>query len=179
MKISRILICGAIAAAALTACSKSETASTEVAEVAPMTVDSLLASVASLQGDTVTVEGFCSHICRHGGKKAFLLSADSTQMLMCIADAALPGGAFAPDCPGKTISVTGVVTPMLAGKADLEARAAAEAQADAEGHCDTEKRANGTAAQWLDSLNRQITAGGDTVLTVGYYISATSYAVPQ
>ena len=49
--------------------------------------------------DTVTVEGLCSHLCSHGGRKAFLAGTDTTVILRCEATAEM-GGAFGPDCTG-------------------------------------------------------------------------------
>lgn len=175
----------AVSMAGMIGCSKSDKTEVVEGEEAAMTVctvDSVLANPAAMLGDTILVEGYCNHLCAHGGKKAFLLNADSTAMLMCVADSTLDGGAFAPDCPGKMLSVYGVVAANTVTKSQLEAAAAAEAAAaqaqDADGHCDTEARANGTATAWLDSLNNQIAAGGDSVITVSYYIIATSYTVP-
>lgn len=157
-------------------CSKKEAAVAEGTEpAAPYTVDSLLTAAPSLVGDTVTVEGVCSHLCKHGGRKAFLMGADSTVLLRCEATEAM-GGAFSPDCPGKTLTVTGVVEAQRLGKSVLE-QAAARENADT-AHCDTERRATGSATAWLDSLNRQIAAGGDTTIVIGYYLDATSYSVP-
>ena len=44
-----------------------------------MEVDNLLADAEKLTGGKVTVEGVCTHICRHGGRKIFLMGTDDTQ----------------------------------------------------------------------------------------------------
>ena len=169
------------ACAGVVGCSKSDSNSTaEVVDgpaVTVFTVDSVLSNIDALAGDTIVVEGYCNHICKHGGKKAFLANADTTALLMCVADEQL--AAFAPDCPGQVITVTGVVTPITMGRAALAARAEAEAKAETEGHCDSEKRANGTAAEKLARLDEQIAAGGDTTIVCGYYVTTSSYAVPE
>ena len=46
-------------------------------------------------GDTVEFEGLCSHLCKHGGTKAFLVGADTSLVLRCQATPEI-GGAFAP-----------------------------------------------------------------------------------
>lgn len=184
MKFTHLFIIGAlaVATAGITGCSKSNQQEAEVTEaeaVEVLPVDSIAANMAAYAGDTVTVSGYCSHLCKHGGKKAFLVNADTTVTLMCVADASLEGGAFAPDCPGKELTVVGVVTPMTASKSELEKVVAAQAAQAGEGHCDTEAKALGGPACWLDSLNKQIEAGGDTTIVTGYYINAISYGVAQ
>ena len=46
-----------------------------------MEVDNLLADAEKLTGGKVTVEGVCTHICRHGGRKIFLMGTDDTQVI--------------------------------------------------------------------------------------------------
>lgn len=182
MKFTHLFLIGAfsVACAGTVGCSKSDKAADEVVEgpeVTVLTVDSVLSNLEGLAGDTVVIEGYCSHICKHGGKKAFLANSDTTALLMCVADEQL--AAFAPDCPGQVITVEGIITPITMGRADLAARAEAEAKAEAEGHCDSEKKANGTAAEKLAKLDEQIAAGGDTTLVCGYYVNTSSFAVPE
>ncbi len=50
---------------------QTETTATEVAEV-----DAILAQAETLVGQEVSVEGICTHICRHGGRKLFLMGTD-------------------------------------------------------------------------------------------------------
>lgn len=175
MKFKHLFVIGMFVAGMAASCSKADKAVDEAPESAAVDtlgVDSVLSDIAALEGDTVTVTGVCSHICKHGGKKAFLMGSDST-LLMCVADPSLDGGAFSPECPGKEMTVVGVVTPMVVNRDQLKSRCEAEAE-----HCDHERRAGmSEAACLLDSLNRQIEAGGDTTLTVNYYINTTSYGV--
>lgn len=176
MKFKHLFIVSALAlsCAGIFGCSKSETTTEESAPaVDTLTVESFMEKAADMQGDTVTIAGFCSHLCAHGGTKAFLQSADSTQMLMCMATEEL-GGAFAPDCAGQEIIVTGVVAANTVTKAEIEeyaARLAAEAEA---GHCDTESKAFGQCADWQQRLEQQMAAGGSDTLVIGYYINALS-----
>ncbi len=182
MKFKHFFLIGALAlsAAGITGCGKSAGNETEVVEgheVVALSVDTIAANAAAFYGDTVTVEGVCSHLCKHGGKKAFLVGSDSTVMLMCVADSNLVS--FAPDCPGKILTVVGVLSPVTVTREELIAKVEAEtAKADA-GHCDTEQKANGSAAFWLDSLDKQIAAGGDSTIVVGKYLTATSYMVAE
>ncbi len=118
MKFGKLLLISVFAFAVLGAvgCAKSvETESEEVAAFDAMSVDSLSRSLPDLVGDTVVVDGICSHICRHGATKAFLINADTTSSLLCKATSSI-GGAFAPDCPGKKLTVVGVVRTISRGE---------------------------------------------------------------
>ena len=53
----------------------------ESAATVALSVDDILAKGDSLVGKTVTVEGVCTHICKHGGKKLFMMGTDDTKML--------------------------------------------------------------------------------------------------
>lgn len=175
------LLAAAVTGATLSGCSgsKASEASSDTASVTVLTVDGLMADPAAYADDTVTVEGLCTHLCSHGATKAFLANADNSVLLRCNATEAI-GGAFDSTCVGKTITVSGVVRPQTLGKSRIEALAAAEAKPDttADAHCGTDSRATGTATQWLEKLNQQMAAGGDTTLTVAYYVEALSYSVP-
>ncbi|MCM1032213.1 MAG: hypothetical protein NC405_00490 [Odoribacter sp.] len=177
MKIRNLLITGLLTAS-MAACSNSGKTEAEVAETTEieiLSVDDVLADLQAREGDTITVTGTCSHICSRCGNKAFLQGTDTASFLICIADTTLEGGVFAPDSKGKNMTVYGIVTPIKATVADLEERAAAQAES---ADCCTANAATSAAAQ-LDSLNRQIAAGGDSTLTVGYYINTSSYGITE
>ncbi len=40
-------------------------------------IDEVYAQADSLLGDTITFQGVCSHLCKHGGRKAFLMGTQS------------------------------------------------------------------------------------------------------
>ena len=44
-----------------------------------MQVDSLLNNAEKFVGDTIVIDGVCTHICQHGGKKIFLMGSDDTK----------------------------------------------------------------------------------------------------
>lgn len=46
-----------------------------------MEIDSLLANAGEFAGQEVTIEGVCTHICKHGGRKIFLMGSDDTQTI--------------------------------------------------------------------------------------------------
>ncbi|MDO4319511.1 MAG: hypothetical protein Q4C34_02945 [Bacteroidales bacterium] len=182
MKIVNYLFIGAMAIAGIgmTACSRSSKQADEtidsIAPVKVLSVDSVMAQAESLVGDTVTVEGLCTHLCKHGGRKAFLANADTTVMVRCEATQAI-GGAFSPDCVGKTLTVEGVWQAQRLGRSEIAGMAEAQNSGN-DGHCDTEQKASGPAAGWLKTLDEQIAAGGDTTIVVGYFLEASSYSVP-
>lgn len=169
----------------LAACSGNKAAEAEVVEgdsVNVMTVSEVLADPASLVGDTVVVEGVCSHLCKHGGTKAFLANEDSTaqvKMLMCVATDAI-GGAFDPSCPDKTLTVEGVVTANTISLSEVDALVAKQnAEAEA-GHCDAEAKSGNRVTGLKEKLDSMVAANpADSVLTVGYFIETLSYALPQ
>lgn len=81
------------------------TAKTETAAV--LQIDDVLANPDSLAGKTVTLEGICTHICEHGGKKIFLLGTDDTKTLRV--DAGQEIGSFPAEVVNNVIEVTGTL----------------------------------------------------------------------
>ena len=53
-------------------------ATTEQSASSALEIDSLLANAESLAGQEVTIEGVCTHTCKHGAKKIFLMGSDDT-----------------------------------------------------------------------------------------------------
>lgn len=182
MKTKSLFIIALLAIVAV-ACGKKEAAPVEVAA---LSVDSVMASAPELLGDTIEVEGFCSHLCKHGGTKAFLVGADSTLVLRCQATAEM-GGAFAPDCVGQTLTVKGIVRENRIGEAEVAAMEARQAAADSaqQAHeaCETEKKAQGQdsidtfearMADYRAKIAARQEAEGKDYLSF-YYIEALSY----
>lgn len=180
---SSILTMGAVAMF----CACSGSGSAEEKNV-PMSVDSLESVAADMVGDTVEVSGLCSHLCKHGGTKAFLQGADTTVVLRCNAGEAF--GSFSPDCVGKTLIVKGVVAETRIGEAEIaemeKQLAAADSTKKAEGHnCATEAKAQGqnpadSQAEKIASYRKQIeermARDGKNYLSL-FYIDAIEYRV--
>ena len=78
-----IFILAAVALLAMVSCNNKakENQNQESAATVALSVDDILAKGDSLVGKTVTVEGVCTHICKHGGKKLFMMGTDDTKML--------------------------------------------------------------------------------------------------
>ena len=70
-------------------------------------VDSLLKNAETLVGQPVVVEGVCTHICRHGGRKIFLMGTDDTQVIRIEAGEKI--GSFKPECVNNVVRVTGTL----------------------------------------------------------------------
>jgi len=97
----KILLMMAVALVAFTACQKQA----QVKETV-YSVGDVLTTGDSLAGDTILVEGYCMHLCKHGGRKAFLNGGEQGVFLRCNA---VGFEAFAPECINNTLRVRGVV----------------------------------------------------------------------
>ena len=102
MKTKRLNIAIALLAVALigTSCGNKQQKSssdttTEQATSSALEIDSLLANAESLAGQEVTIEGVCTHTCKHGARKIFLMGSDDTQVIRVEAGTL---GAFEPIC---------------------------------------------------------------------------------
>ena len=188
MKI-KVILMTVVAAAALfvASCGKKDAACCEKTAIS---VDSLMAIAPEIVGDTIEVDGLCSHLCKHGGRKAFLVGTDSTIVLRCESTAEM-GGAFAPDCIGKTLAVTGVVCENRIGEAEVAAMEARQAAADsasrAQEACAKEKKAQGQdsidsfearMADYRAKIAARSEAEGKNYLSF-YYLEAISYSIPD
>ena len=91
------------------------TASTETEAV--LDVDALLANAGTMIGQQVTVQGVCTHTCKHGATKIFLQGSDNSQVLRCEAGQL---GAFSKDCVNNVVRVTGLVRETRMDEAYLQ-----------------------------------------------------------
>ena len=53
-------------------------ATTEQTTSSALEIDSLLANAENLANKEVTIQGVCTHTCKHGAKKIFLMGSDDT-----------------------------------------------------------------------------------------------------
>lgn len=153
-------------------------------------VDSLLAASDSLSGQEVTVEGVCTHICKHGGRKIFLMGSDDTQTIRIEAGKV---GKFDQKCVNSMVKVTGVLVEQRVDEAYLEnwenqlkaATAEKHGDSDAAG-CSTEKQARGETAnspeQRIADFRKKIAArkarDGKEYLSF-YYVEANNYEIQE
>ena len=180
-KLSLVLL-AALLSLALIGCNKQKQDQTAAAETeAPtyMDVDALLASADSLVGQTVTVQGICTHLCKHGAKKAFLMGSDDTKVIR--AEASEEMGAFAQECINSIVTVTGQLVEDRIDEAylqnweeQLKAQAAKEKKARGEMADTPEAR----IADFRKQIAEREAQEGKAYLSF-YHIDATSYQIEQ
>ena len=124
-------------------------ATTEQSASSALEIDSLLANAESLAGQEVTIEGVCTHTCKHGAKKIFLMGSDDTQVIRVEAGTL---GTFDPKCVNSIVRVTGTLKEQRIDEAYLQnweaqlKAQAAEKHGTGEAGCDSEKKARGETA---------------------------------
>lgn len=85
---------------------KKENSSENTAEKTEiMQIDALLNNADSYVDKVVTVEGICTHICRHGGRKIFLMGTDDTKTIRVEAGEEI--GSFKQETVNSIVEVTG------------------------------------------------------------------------
>lgn len=155
----KISLWGALALLVMTLCatscnsreSKQQESTEQTSSDPALEVDQLLDSPDSYVGQTVVLEGVCTHICKHGGGKIFLMGSDDTKSLRVEAGEEI--GSFPQECVHSVVRVTGVLVEDRIDEAYLsewEARVAAEtAQQHGEkekGGCAADMKANAESA---------------------------------
>ena len=185
------LACGACASVSCggNASTKAKTRQTEAARPAALEIDELLASADSLAGKTLTIEGVCTHTCRHGARKIFLMGSDDTQTVR-VESGEL--GSFDPQCVNRIVRVTGTLDEQRVDEAYLAAweeqtkAQTGERHGTTEAGCDAEKAARqetgATVAERIADFRAKIAARkaaeGKDYLSF-YYVTATSYEIEQ
>lgn len=175
--------------------SKANTADAEETSNA-LTVDDLLTNPDQYVDQTVTFEGVCSHLCSHGGRRAFLAGNADNMVIRC---EAFPGmdAPFAGETVHKPLKVTGIfheerineeycqelelLAQEIANSTDADEAAVAEMQSG----CETERAIYGQKN--LNTLNERIAdyrariaeakeKTGKDYLSF-YYVEATGYEI--
>lgn len=154
-----------------------------------VTVDKLLTNAEQELDNVVLVEGVCTHICSHGGKKLFLMGDDDSKTIRVEASDDI--GAFKPESVNSIVKVKGTLKEERIDEAYLtqwEARLAEgvvdEHGEDGEG-CATELKAQGQ--EELDSETARIKDFREKIAvrneTEGknylsfYYVEAIEYTI--
>lgn len=128
----KILFMMAVALVAFTACQKQA----QVAEKV-YSIDEVYAQADSLAGDTICFEGICAHLCKHGGRKAFLMGSDESRILRVEGASA---GNFAPECINNLVRVRGILHAIDVIPEEGESTDGLKHGTDDNG-CETEKKA--------------------------------------
>lgn len=162
-------------------------ATTEQTTSSALEIDSLLANAENLVNKEVTIQGVCTHTCKHGAKKIFLMGSDDTQVIR-VESGEL--GAFDPKCVNSMVRVTGTLKEQRIDEAYLQnweaqlKAQAAENHGTGEAGCDSEKKARGETANTPEAriadfrakIADQKTKNGKEYLSF-YFMEATSYEV--
>lgn len=126
---------------------RKEKAATETVETSSaMEVDDLLKDAETLVGKEVTLSGVCTHICKHGGKKIFLMGSDDTQTIRIEAGEEI--GSFKPETVNSVVEVTGILEEQRIDEAyltDWETKLknkTAEEHGEEEAGCAAEQKAH-------------------------------------
>ena len=189
MKIRKMTVIAAIAVAGIINAScgnkqqqaNSEGATTEVVASGAMEIDSLLANAGEFAGQEVTIEGVCTHICKHGGRKIFLMGSDDTQTIRVEGGSV---GKFDQKCVNSIVRVTGDLKEQrIDEEAQLKAKAA-EQHGEGEAGCSTEKKARSETANTPEAriadfrakiADRKAKTGKDYLSF--YFVEASSYEI--
>ena len=142
----KILFILAASLMTFTACNKQQ-AQPEVV----YSVDEVYAQGENLVGDTILVEGNCLHLCKHGGKKAFLRSSEEGEFIRANA---VEFDSFAGECINNEVRVRGILRAMeVPVQQPQEAKAEEHQHEEGEeacGVCSTVKK------YYLDALSYEI-----------------------
>ena len=109
-----------------------------------MQIDDLLAGADSLAGKEVWIEGVCTHACKHGARKIFLMGSDDTQT---ISRRERKLGKFDPQCVGSIVRVKGILREQRVDEDYLHSweeqvrTQAGEQHGTTAAGCDSEKKA--------------------------------------
>lgn len=129
----KLLFIMAVALMAFTACQKKA----EKAQVI-YSIDEVYAQADSLLGDTICFQGICSHLCKHGGRKAFLMGSDESRILR-VEGAKM--GNFAPECINNIVRVRGILHAVEVVPAGEEELGDGLKHGEDDNGCETEKKA--------------------------------------
>lgn len=159
------------------------------AQKGTLTVGNLLANPASYVGQTVTVEGLCTHVCSKSGMKLFMADDADGQTIRVESNATL--GKFDKETAEKIVVVRGTLVEEKITEADLQEMENEIAQGTTVTHgeggegCETEQKAEGTTVgssemERVNGFRARITerkaAEGKDYLSL-YHIAADWYKV--
>ena len=178
---TRVLLFAAIAATTFTfvACGNKQAKTNETAAVeqsGAMEID-----------QAVTIEGVCTHACKHGATKIFLMGSDDTQMIRVEAGKL---GSFDTKCVNSIVRVNGTLKEQRVDEAYLQQweaqlkAANAEKHGESEGGCSSEKKARGETANTPEKriadfraqIAKRQAESGKPYLSF-YYLEATDYEI--
>ena len=160
---------------------------TEKSIATTMTVDDLLAKADSLVGKSVTFQGVCTHTCKHGATKMFMMGSDDTQTIRVEAGKL---GAFDTKCINSMVKVKGMLMEQRIDEAYLQnwetqiKAQTAQQHGNSEAGCDSEKKARGETANtpeeriadFRSKIAQRKASEGKDYLSF-YYVEAQNYEI--
>lgn len=181
--------------AVFSACGNKDKTAEAVPEVTVISVDDVFADADSLTGDTITIEGICSHLCSHGAMKAFIKGSADTVMIRCEANPHM-GQAFPLDMTNRKAQVKGILVEQRIDSAAVDTMEVQYAEnlkkAETEGRtsthkndCKTERSAQGQAdiatfedrmADYRQKIADRAAKESKNYLSF-YYLEAISYEI--
>ena len=194
MKIKNLLMVAAVLTGMVTISScgnnqnKKQNTEQAKAEIsAALNVDSVLNQAETLVNTSITLEGVCTHICAHGGKKIFMMGSDDKHTIRIESGSF---GAFDKNCVNSVVSVKGTLKEERIDEAYLQNWEAslknetAEKHGEGEGGCASEKNARGekgnTAEARIADFRKKIAERaekcGKEYLSF-YFVKADSYEI--
>lgn len=143
IRLSLIALFAIIGVLTLNSCGEKKAVAEDVQE---FTVENILNEAEAMIDQEVVLEGVCTHICSHGGKKIFLMGEDETQTIRVEASDNI--GAFSADCANAMVRVRGKVVEerideayLAKWEASLEDGTVEEHGDEEEGGCASEQQA--------------------------------------
>ena len=164
-----------------------EAEATETPAATIMEIDDVLAQADSLVNQEITFQGVCTHACKHGATKIFMMGSDDTKTIRVQAGEL---GAFDTKCVSSLVEVTGKLLENRIDEAAIvkmeEAYKAntAKQHGDSEAGCDSEKKAMGVKGNSPEEIFASYRAKiatnkekyGKEYIS-DYYVVATKYEI--
>lgn len=190
MKKVNLVVITLISVMVLASCANSKRSNeAETKTKTTVTVDELMANAEQEVENTVSIEGLCTHICSHGGKKLFLMGNDDSNTIRV--EASNDIGSFKSESVNSMVKVKGTLKEERIDEAYLtqwEARIAEgvvdEHGDDGEG-CETELKAQGQEEvdseagrikDFREKIAKRNETEGKNYLSF-YYIEADEYFI--
>lgn len=189
MKKTNLLLFAFISIMVFASCTGNKKTAEATTDQTPATVDQVLAMAEQEVDNTVVVEGLCTHICSHGGKKLFLMGDDDSKTIRVESNDAI--GAFKSECANSIVQVKGILKEERIDEAYLVkwesqiAEGTAEEHGDGKEGCETEQKAQGQDTVTNDAgrikdfrtkIAARNEAEGKNYLSF-YYIQADEYSI--
>lgn len=185
-----LLLLSLISIMAFTSCTgNKKTANTDTMPTI-LTIDKIMEIAEQEVGNIVVIEGFCTHICSHGGKKLFLMGSHDSTIIRVESNNAI--GAFKSECENSIVQVKGTLREERIDEAYIAkietdiAEGTAENHGDGEeGGCETEQKAEGIDTvtdeagrieNFKARIAKRMETEGKNYLSF-YYIEAEEYTI--